>query len=347
MIREQRIGVLILMGIIFLAEIFIHKDLLFSEDVQAEKLPSRLIEEIRLADLNGSKSNKVKLQPFNPNDYTRKNWEEIGFSVKQAEVILKYKALLGGKFLSKEQIKACFVISEEKYNDLSPFLLLPEKGGQQQLSFPSSDKKYSLQKFDPNAYTLKDWMNIGFSEKQAAVILKYKNILGGKFVSKEQIKKCFVISEEKYLELTPFIQLPDKEIHHEPKTINYISQEKKDINSATFNDITSVIGDAAIAKKTLGFRKGLGGFVSMEQIKDVYDITPEMVTQISEAFILDISKVRKINLRTATEEELQNQIYLRRYKSKIIEAQKTGDDPVKVIPQSDSKYKFILLYLET
>ncbi|MDR2121523.1 MAG: helix-hairpin-helix domain-containing protein [Flavobacteriaceae bacterium] len=348
MIREQRIGVFLLVGAIFLLEVFIHREHFFPESVSEKELSSHLIKELSFPDPQEEKHNGNRLQPFDPNNYTQENWEKIGFSKKQASVILKYKTLLGGKFLSKEQIKSCFVISEKKYNELSSFLLLPEKDPQQQAVFTPSDKKYSLKNFNPNTYTLKNWMDIGFSEKQAEVILKYKNMIGGMFTSKEQIKKCFVISEKKYTELAPFIQLPEKEVSQQTpnnKTAS-VPVEKKELNSASFNDILSVIGDASIAKKVLGFRKGLGGFVSKDQLKDVYDITPEMVVRISEAFSLDTSKVRKINLSRATEEELQSQIYLRRYKDKIIGAQKAGKDPITVIPKSDPKYDFILLYLE-
>ena len=44
-------------------------------------------------------------------------------------------------------------------------------------------------KFNPDLYSESDWQNMGFSEKQAAAIVKYKNYLGGSFVSKEKFKE--------------------------------------------------------------------------------------------------------------------------------------------------------------
>jgi DNA uptake protein ComE-like DNA-binding protein len=343
MIRQQRTGVLLLMGVILLMEIFIHRNFLFSGVVVQEELPSHLVKEI--TNYESGKKEEGKLTLFNPNDYSQEDWQKIGFSKKQAEVILKYKAMLGGKFLSKDQVKSCFVISEDKYHEISSFLQLPEKDARQHtISF--SNSKHQLTPFDPNLYTVENWKNIGFSEKQAQVILKYKNRVGGKFISKEQIKECYVISGEKYLELEPFLRFSDKGVGQKPdRESGVIFTGKKELNSASFNDIISVIEDAGITKRILGFRKGLGGFVSKRQIKDVYDIPPEMIIQISEAFYLDVLKVRRINLMTATEEELHNHIYLRRYKSKIINARESGGDPVKVIPKSDPKYEFILEYL--
>jgi hypothetical protein len=50
---------------------------------------------------------------------------------------------------------------------------------------------------------------LGFSEKQVKTILKYKNIVGGNFESKEQLKKCYAISEEKFAQIESYILLPE------------------------------------------------------------------------------------------------------------------------------------------
>ena len=40
--------------------------------------------------------------------------------------------------------------------------------------------------------------------------MKYKQIVGGKFTSKEQLRKCFVIDDTKYAEMKTYILLPEK-----------------------------------------------------------------------------------------------------------------------------------------
>ncbi len=67
----------------------------------------------------------------------------------------------------------------------------------------------SLSEFEPNDLDEKQWQNLGFTEKQIATILNYKKIVGGKFVSKEQFKKCYAISPEKFAELESYILLPE------------------------------------------------------------------------------------------------------------------------------------------
>ncbi len=65
-------------------------------------------------------------------------------------------------------------------------------------------------KFNPDLLSADDWLRMGFSERQAESIIKYKNYLGGSFISKEKFKECFIISPENYNKLEPYILLPAK-----------------------------------------------------------------------------------------------------------------------------------------
>lgn len=345
MIRQQRLSVIFLIAGIIIVELSLHSNFLKSKNVETENYSIDLFN-----DLQKQSKKKYTLVSFNPNDFSEKDWQNIGFSAKQAKIILKYKNdILGGSFSSKEEIKKCFVINEEKFAELSPFMQLPEKSNKNQSFEYSKKKNYNLVKFNPNDYSEKDWQKIGFSEKQAQVILKYRQIVGGQFTNKDQLKKCFVINDQKYAELSPFLLLPEKNSNAKTVSVSTtkIKQvEKKELNTATFKDIVQVTDNASITGKLISFRNKLGGFVAWEQINDVFDITPEIIEKIKTNFDLDVSKVKKINLSTASEEELQNHIYLRRYKQKIIQARENGKNPKDAIPKNDAKYKFIILYLE-
>lgn len=151
------------------------------------------------------------LSAFDPNTLSHEQWQKLGFSEKQVSTILKYKDIVGGKFVSKEQLKKCYAISEEKFAILSPFILLSENTGNNPARAFKSFEKRSISvtgKFNPDLYSEQDWMKMGFSEKQAEAILKYKKYLGGSFVSKEKFKECFIISSEHYSKLEPYLLLP-------------------------------------------------------------------------------------------------------------------------------------------
>ncbi len=151
------------------------------------------------------------LSTFDPNTLNHEQWQKLGFSEKQVSTILKYKDIVGGKFVSKEQLKKCYAISEEKFAILAPFILLPENTGNNPARAFKNFEKRSISvtgKFNPDLYSEQDWMKMGFSEKQAEAILKYKKYLGGSFVSKEKFKECFIISSEHYSKLEPYLLLP-------------------------------------------------------------------------------------------------------------------------------------------
>src|SRR5690606_979880 len=133
-----------------------------------------------------------QIQDFDPNQLSENDWRNLGFSSKQVAAIFNYKNSLGGRFTSKQQIKDCFVISEEKFEQLEPYILLPAFADENSASpnnstHPRKSKeRIHYREFDPNDYTKQEWMKIGFSDKQAEAILKYKKSLGGRFTSLEQ-----------------------------------------------------------------------------------------------------------------------------------------------------------------
>src|SRR6218665_1531486 len=155
---------------------------------------------------------EIILNEFNPNELDESQWKNLGFSEKQVKTILKYKEIVGGNFKSKEQFKKCYAVSEEKYQSLEKYILLPESNSDFKnntfTSKPYEKKKLNIKgKFNPDSYSQKDWENLGFSEKQSAAILKYKKYLGGSFISKEKLKECFMISDEQFSQMLPYLIL--------------------------------------------------------------------------------------------------------------------------------------------
>ena len=172
----------------------------------------------------------VVLSEFNPNNLSAEEWQKLGFSERQVKTILKYKDVVGGRFISKEQLAKCYAISPEKFAELEPFILLPKaKNEFQKNTFRKRELNISG-KFNPDFYTEKDWMKLGYSEKQAVAIIKYKNYLGGSFRSKEKFKECFIISDEDYLRLAPYLILPEKEEKKESLVSNKIKYNYFDPN---------------------------------------------------------------------------------------------------------------------
>lgn len=209
-------------------------------------------EELAFAALSSEAPATKTLSEFDPNSLTAVEWQELGFSERQTTTILKYKKIVGGTFTSKEQLRKCYAISDEKYRELESFLLLPENGeaksGRYSFSTYSPSKSSSTStsfsrhskglsvsgKFNPDHYQMNDWVRLGFSERQAAAILKYKNYLGGSFRSKEKFRECFVVSDDHYRQLSPHLLLPETATELSRKTFTH-QAEKKTVHYSIFN----------------------------------------------------------------------------------------------------------------
>lgn len=296
---------------------------------------------------------------FNPDLYEAADWQNLGFSERQAESIVKYKNYLGGSFISKEKLKECYMISPENYRKLEPYLILPETAPTASANNNSKiEKSQKIQKnhapFNPNELGVEGWMNLGFSEKQAMVIVNYRDKnLRGSFKSLEEIKKCFVISEEKFEELKPFIVLNEE--NNNPAT-NNIKTEKSILNFATIdlNEISAdQLQDFGFDKRTangfVSFRKNLGGFVNKSQIYETYGIDRELAEKLVSLAPLNSSKVPKYTLVNAPESWLKTHPYFKYSADKIIFYRITNPDDKKIWkflqtkPEYEAKMRMYLI----
>lgn len=201
--RKQFLGLGILASLLAATQLILHfqqskktyeiPDVEFSTKIIEEKIPLILTE-------------------FNPNDLDESQWKAIGFTEKQIATILKYKEMIGGRFTSKDQFKKTYFI-RDRYAELEPYILLPETNAEAKKSgFNNQNftRKLNINsKFNPDELSKNDWVKMGFSEKQAEGIIKYKNILGGSFRTKEKLKSTFMISSEHFAQMEPYLILPE------------------------------------------------------------------------------------------------------------------------------------------
>ncbi len=86
----------------------------------------------------------------------------------------------------------------------------------------------------------------------------------------------------------------------------------KGLNAATAKDLKAIngIGDK-LSARIIKFRKLLGGFLSEEQLFDVYGLKPEVIERVLLSYkVLERPKIKKININTASEEELGKLVYI-------------------------------------
>jgi competence protein ComEA len=206
--------------------------------------------------------------------------------------------------------------------------------------------------FDPNALTANDWHRLGLSERLAKTILHYIE-KGGRFRRAEDLKKLYGLSRSDYERLSPYVQIakPFRASRPVPgfyTRTRYIMQtlekadsiyrrtslkntpgmsfphnNKKlhstDINLADSSDWASLPGiGEKLASRIVHFRDKLGGFYRAEQIGETFGLPDSSFQRIKPCLLCSSALFRRINLNSATIEELRAHPYIRWQLAKII-----------------------------
>lgn len=264
--RNQFIG----LGILGLIILLVHLGIYYLKNQKEEK-------PVLVDIVDKTEQQNIVLSEFNPNDLSAEEWQKLGFSERQVKIILKYKDIVGGRFISKEQLAKCYAISPEKFAELEPFILLPKvKNEFQKNTFRKRELNISG-KFNPDFYTEKDWVKLGYSEKQAVAIIKYKNYLGGSFRSKEKFKECFIISDEDYLRLALYLLLPEKEEKKESLVSNKIKYNYFDPNVLDLEGWKNLGFSEKQAQVILNYKERnlRGSFKNLEDIQKCFVISAD------------------------------------------------------------------------
>lgn len=218
-------------------------------------------------------------------------------------------------------------------------------------------RKITYFEFDPNKIGVTEWMKLGFSEKQAASIEKLK-LKGYKFRKPEDLKSVFVVGEENYNRLSAYIKIdPSDFLKKEfPKTIYPEKQKEKyvvDINSADSSLFERQRGiGPSLANRIIKYRERLGGFVSAEQIKEVWNFPDSTYQSLKDKFVVNEIAVKKIKLNTDDFETLRKHPYINYSFAKVFMAYKkehgnfkTVEELRKIAVMNDSVFKKMQPYL--
>ena len=192
---------------------------------------------------------------------------------------------------------------------------------------------YSLFKFNPNEASKEDFIKLGLSNRVSQTIINYRN-KGGKFFEKEDVKKIYGLRKEDYERLKPYmiiekenskkeVQFAENQLIIEEPNARMVTQQiikandktsdnfYIDINKATIEDWKKLkgIGDY-FSKKIVKFRDALGGFVSIDQIAQTYNL-PDSTFQNIKPHLRWSELNKKIKINEASIDELKGHPYLK------------------------------------
>jgi len=340
-----------------------------SSEVGYDNLSEEINSLTSAANSNNQEVKEIQYFEFNPNEIDEESWVLLGFSEKQAQSIIKYREK-GGYFYKKEDLKRLYVVDDSLYDLLEPYVVLERKS--KSYSNYSIDKCYFV-KLTEDSIPIYD----GFSELEKIICNKkngiYSYYLGG-FSSVERAKEVqlqaiplgFNMTEVKLLSCDFGFVINKNKTDNKYKKNKFgkdnsaslkseLNNFKVKINAADTTGFKSLKGIGSYySSKIVKYRTALGGFTSVEQLKEVYGIPPEVIDQNVNRLFVDSIDIVKVNINTCETAELKKHPYINWNIANSIVQIRKSQEPYKTVEEikksdlvNDEIYRKIAPYLKT
>ncbi|MBI9066459.1 MAG: helix-hairpin-helix domain-containing protein [Salinivirgaceae bacterium] len=177
--------------------------------------------------------------------------------------------------------------------------------------------------FDPNTVSKSNLLKLGFSNKQAETLLKYRKA-GGEFENESDLKKVYGVSNDMYKELAPYIRITsvkEKTAHLSHNKKDSICQYSRydtidnnfviELNSADTLDLVKLPGiGATFSRRIVSYREFLGGYYSINQLLEVYGISENTLIEIKNNITIDTLQIIQIDINNADFKTLNKHPYI-------------------------------------
>jgi len=265
---------------------------------------------------------------FNPNILSADSLALLGLSKRVVNNITNYRKK-GGRFFKKEDFKKIYSLADSTYSRLEAFISIPQKQKVKPVYVHQKTKSSTIEtptqpaqlfNFDPNTATKEQLIELGLSQKVVNILSNFIN-KGGRFYKKEDLKKIYGLTSEKYETLAPYIFIKENSSNAHKKVIPAEKPTKPitiDINNASANEWQKLKGIGPYySEKIVDYRNKLGGFHQVEQLGEIYHF-PDSVIQKIKPFLIVSNQIKKTNINLASQEDLTKHPYLNYKQAKII-----------------------------
>jgi len=218
--------------------------------------------------------------------------------------------------------------------------------------------------FNPNFISDYKGYKLGMSVREIDRLLAFRK--QNKYVnSAEEFQNVTQISDSLLKNIAPYFKFPDwvknkKQFSSFQKEDYSVFAKKEkivviDINKATAEDLIKIYGiGEAIAERILKQKESLGGFVAMEQLSEVWGLSPEVIGNLNKHFkVFVVPNFKKIDINNASIKELAQFPYFKYGLAKQIVTYRsmngdihTIEDLTKIKGFPVDKAKIISLYLD-
>ncbi|CAM3638102.1 hypothetical protein FSS13T_02450 [Flavobacterium saliperosum S13] len=224
---------------------------------------------------------------------------------------------------------------------------------------------HKIYPFNPNFISDYKGYTLGMTVDEIDRLHQFRK--GNKFVnSAEEFQKITKVSDALLAKMSPYFKFPDWVKNKKNANSFYKEYPKQtvdikskiviaDINAATQEELMKVYGiGPGLSERILKEREKLGAFVSMEQMNDVWGLSPEVIENLNKHFkILVKPTITKLDINNASVKEMTKLPFFRYYQAKEIVtyrsmhgAIKSKEDLRKIKDFPVEKVDIIALYLD-
>jgi competence protein ComEA len=169
--------------------------------------------------------------------------------------------------------------------------------------------------FNPNKISEDSLLLLGFPQHLATRMVRYRSA-GGRFAGPESLMRIYGMDSALARRLGPWVEsdaIAGTERSTRPGIVSAIP-ERLDLNQVDFGVLNALLGqNRQVVNRVLRFREALGGFISPEQLAEVYDMdSVSLALLLPRVFVHPDFVPEKININTASAGELAAHPYISR-----------------------------------
>lgn len=167
--------------------------------------------------------------------------------------------------------------------------------------------------FNPNKISEDSLLLLGIPPHLATRMVRYRSA-GGRFSGPGSLMRIYGMDSALARRLGPWVET-DASASTEPGATSRIVAaipKRLDLNQADFGTLNALLGhNRQVVNRILRFREALGGFISPEQLLEVYDMDSVSLARLLPGAYVNANFIpRKININTASAGELAAHPYI-------------------------------------
>lgn len=215
--------------------------------------------------------------------------------------------------------------------------------GKKNYQYAVEGRQAELFPFDPNTADSTQLLRLGLHPWQVRNIYKYR-AKGGIYRQPSDFARLYGLTQQQYKALLPYIHISDdfrpaSELVGERETyvrdtlkypIKINEGEHVNLNIADTMMLRKVPGiGSSWARAIVNYRQRLGGFYSVEQLKELEDFPEDAIAY----FTVDVATIQKININQLTLNQLRRHPYINFYQARAICDYRRLNGPLKSLQQ--------------